>query len=714
MPSKNPSAIDQLRTIQPRDLPQPRQTAIALIKACTRADATTQELADLASRDGVLTAELLRVVNTPFFGLGKEVTAVSRAVTVLGHRALRNLALCLAIRDALQPEVIPGLDPAHHWEDALRRATSAKLLAHALGQDADECFSIGLLQDCGLLVMFMRWPESNAAVPDLLGADPDTRYSLERQHFGVTHDQVAAFLARQWGLPEEMIAQLEHHHACEPAPHESELRCSILYCADWLAAVYSVADKTHVIDRCRQLLLQRFDLDSEATDRLLSAVPGMVEEAAAALSLTIPQQADFQEILREANLRLSEENLSYQELTWRLEKTLRERDELAAELNREIEMAREIQRSLLPAPLSDALVVGVNVPARDLSGDFYDFFRLPDGNILFNLGDVSGKGMNAALLMAKTTSLFRCLGKRIHDPALLMSQINDEICETTIRGMFVTMIAGCYDPRNGAVRLVNAGHPPALLFRGNQLSKSFGAQAPPLGVLPGMAFPVVEFSLDSGTLFIVTDGITEARRGEEEALGIKGLVEMIATSDGQAPRERLERIVKQLRSTPKALHDDMTILMVGNHSTNGILQRVLTVRAPAKAVELKAVREKVHGALVKLGIPDEALHQLVVAVNEACMNVIQHAYGDELQGDMVIDIEREPGWLIFRISDFAPPVDTSKLKPRDLTEVRPGGLGLSLMYKIMDDIRYPPPPEGIGNVVEMRKRDSNSPRGTPL
>ncbi|KAA3630484.1 MAG: HDOD domain-containing protein [Proteobacteria bacterium] len=570
MTTENPTALNLLSEIRPRDLPQPRQAAMALIQACTRADVTTDELAELACQDATLTAELLRVVNTPFFGLGREVTSVKRAVTVLGNRALRNLGLCLAVRDALRPDAISGLDPAHHWEDALRRATSARLLAKALGQDADECFTLGLLQDCGLLVMFMRWPERLEELPEILAADPDNRYALEQQHFGVTHDQVAAYLARQWGLPEEIAALLDQHHHCgTAAPEEIETRCRILYCADWLAAVYSVEDKTHVIDRCRKLLRKHFDFDSHTADQLLIAVPETVEEAAAALSLTIPQQSDFQDILREANLRLSEENLSYQELTWRLEQTLRERDQLAAELDREIEMAREIQRSLLPPPLDDALIVGVNVPARDLSGDFYDFFRLPDGKIFFNLGDVSGKGMNAALLMAKTTSLFRCLGKRIHDPAQLLTQINDEICETTIRGMFVTMIAGLYDPSRGTIRIANAGHPPALLFRGTKLRQSFGAQAPPLGIVPGMDFPAGEVSLDGGTLVIVSDGITEAKRIDGQALGVKGLVEMITTSESQAPRDRVERIVQQLRATPEALHDDMTILMVGNHHGQG-------------------------------------------------------------------------------------------------------------------------------------------------
>ena len=111
----------------------------------------------------------------------------------------------------------------------------------------------------------------------------------------------------------------------------------------------------------------------------------------------------------------------------------------------------------------------------------------------------------------------------------------------------------------------------------------------------------------------------------------------------------------------------------------GRIEQLLTLRVPAEAAALKIVREKLGNALEGIGVDGDTRHQLVVAVNEACMNVIQHAYGAQRSGDMVLMLERESGWLTFRIIDFAPTVDTSTLQPRDLSEVRPGGLGLSLL-----------------------------------
>ena len=197
--------------------------------------------------------------------------------------------------------------------------------------------------------------------------------------------------------------------------------------------------------------------------------------------------------------------------------------------------------------------------------DFFDYFSLDDGRIYFNLADVSGKGVNAALLMAKASSLFRCLGKRVHDPGQLLAQINVEICETSTRGMFVTMIAGLYDPGSGRLRLVNAGHPPGLLLRKDGALSALEAQAPPLGVDPGCAFPEVDVPLDGGSLYLFSDGVTEGHTAEGEELGVRGLLGMIAEQGNQLPGERLESIVTRFTSTALPLRDDITMLLLEEH-----------------------------------------------------------------------------------------------------------------------------------------------------
>jgi sigma-B regulation protein RsbU (phosphoserine phosphatase) len=123
-------------------------------------------------------------------------------------------------------------------------------------------------------------------------------------------------------------------------------------------------------------------------------------------------------------------------------------------MSKELDLAALIQRSMLPQPREESFPVhGVSTPARVVSGDFYDIVALDDGRIGFNIGDVAGKGFRSALLMAKTASLYRCLVRSMRQPADLLRLINRELCETSAFGLFVTMIAGLYDPATGLVRL---------------------------------------------------------------------------------------------------------------------------------------------------------------------------------------------------------------------------------------------------------------------
>ena len=234
-------------------------------------------------------------------------------------------------------------------------------------------------------------------------------------------------------------------------------------------------------------------------------------------------------------------------------------------VRRELELAAEIQRSLLPAPAPPPFpVYGVNVPAREVSGDFYDILPLEDGRIAFCLGDVSGKGMNAALLMAKTASLYRCLARSIDRPGRLLGTLNDEIAETATRGMFVTMTAGTLDPRSGLLCLASAGHEPAILHAADGRFDSIPAEAPPLGIAAGIVeggvFPESDLRLAGGSLYIFSDGITEATEPSGEAVGPEGLMRLVERFAATPVHERVAAIVEEVARLDT--HDDMTLLAV--------------------------------------------------------------------------------------------------------------------------------------------------------
>ncbi len=234
-------------------------------------------------------------------------------------------------------------------------------------------------------------------------------------------------------------------------------------------------------------------------------------------------------------------------------------------IQRELDLAAEIQKSMLPPERTDAFPVsGRNVPARGVSGDFYDFFELPDGCIRFCIGDVSGKGMNAAMLMAKTSSLHRCLGKSDDGPGRLLDVLNREICETATRGMFVTMVTGLYDPRADAVCLANAGHEPPLLRDAEGKFRAIAGLDPPLGILPrsdeGAGFEEARVALEGGGLLLFTDGATEALDDRGEELGSPGVAQLFRGRPGARLADHLDRVVDHLAD--RGLRDDLTFLAV--------------------------------------------------------------------------------------------------------------------------------------------------------
>lgn len=393
-------------------------------------------------------------------------------------------------------------------------------------------------------------------------------------------------------------------------------------------------------------------------------------------------------------------------------------------VRRELELAAEIQRSLLPQQTDAGFpVAGVNVPARTVSGDFYDFFALEDGRICFNLGDVSGKGMNAALLMAKTASLYRCLGKTLREPGYLMSRINDEICETSTRGMFVTMVGGIYDPHTGSVRLANAGHEPPLHHATDGSFSEFPAEAPPLGVVPGVGtgtgFPETEIQLDGGTLYVFTDGVTEGYLEGGVELKVEGLKTLIQENRGLAVKERIDAFVTRIIKGDATLRDDLTVLAIddeepsrkrkrrsraGARTRRDKAERMVALRVASRPDRLRLIRNAVTSVAELAGCSEALVRDIVIAVDEACQNIIRHAYRGSPEGEIILEIDRENHHLVIFLKDFAPTIDVAKVKPRDLDDIRPGGLGTHFIRSVMDEVSFLAPPGGVGNILKMVKK----------
>jgi len=377
-------------------------------------------------------------------------------------------------------------------------------------------------------------------------------------------------------------------------------------------------------------------------------------------------------------------------------------------LEREVRMAAEIQRSMLPAARPAPFpLVGANVPARGVSGDFYDWLDPGDGRLVFCVGDVSGKGIDAAILMAKTASLFRCIARDGVGPGPLLGRLNAEILETVTRGLFVTMAVGRLDPGPGTVRLAAAGHPPVLVRDADGTWHEVASGAPPLGIAPFAPGepPEVELSLAGGSVYLYTDGVTESRGPGGRMLGVAGLRRAIDERGDRPVRERLDALVASLRvGRPR---DDLTLLVVdGAPPPRPGVVPLLSLHFEARPERLGEVREAVAGACRDAGCSEPCTRDVVLAVDEACQNVIRHAYHGDPEGRIGLELSRDGDRLVVYLRDFAPPVERAAIRPRDLDDLRPGGLGTHFIHEVMDEEAFLDAEPGPGNLLRMTKRIS--------
>jgi sigma-B regulation protein RsbU (phosphoserine phosphatase) len=276
------------------------------------------------------------------------------------------------------------------------------------------------------------------------------------------------------------------------------------------------------------------------------------------------------------------------------------------------------------------------------------------------------------------------------------------------------MVCGLLDPRTGNVELANAGHEPPLIHTRDDTFVALPASAPPLGIMSlqagGSGIREETFNLDNGTLYIFTDGVTEGCLEDGSRLEQTGFQDIIRERGDLPIAARLEAVISILSDTGRKRHDDITLLAVRDARTelhrnagNNGGEMVARYTFPARADALQSVREVVNEACETCGCVPEDATDIIIAVGEACQNVVRHAYQGLDEGDATLEIYCSGGILEFRLQDSASPVDQEKIKPKWPKELGPGGLGICLIHDIMDEVEYLPVPEDQGNLLRMVK-----------
>jgi two-component system cell cycle response regulator len=275
------------------------------------------ELATVVSGDPGFSIAVLKVVNSPMYGRREPVSSVRKAVAILGIEALRNLALCVAASSGRSARELYPFDLDRFWEESVRRAAAAEVLASAeafSSIDETEAFTLGLVVDLPVVQLIARRLGRAEAWMNAAGSTPARRREVEKQLFGRAHDELAAELTEQWGVPPRIAAVMTYHHDPVQAPNHHVLACRLCNLAEDLAAVYSADDTAAAWKRIRKRLLDELGLDREAADQLVERVGPRVERAARVLGIRVPQQPDIAALDRRARNGIEMSSFSRRDL----------------------------------------------------------------------------------------------------------------------------------------------------------------------------------------------------------------------------------------------------------------------------------------------------------------------------------------------------------------------------------------------------------------
>ena len=393
----------------------------------------------------------------------------------------------------------------------------------------------------------------------------------------------------------------------------------------------------------------------------------------------------------------------------------------------ELAIAREIQMGMVPKlfpPFPDRPdldLYAVLEPAREVGGDLYDFSLIDENHLYVAIGDVSGKGVPASLLMAVGKTLLKSTIQAVRDPARALAMVNDELAEDNEACMFITLFCGILNLQTGDLIYANAGHNPPILIRaGGKVEWLADKAGPALAALPGSVYPTrtVRLAVDD-MLALYTDGVTEAM-DRTNTLFSEDRLFAYAGQEGRRPtREFVQRLVQEIHAHADGTEpsDDITLLAVRHTAPlgaiNGDANTVSETKTPDATLtlanrrdELARLADWIETLGRDLAIPGPLVMSLNLALEEWVVNVISYAWEDGGEHALTVRLWRKDNLLRIEVEDDGRPFDPTAQADADtgasLEHRRIGGLGIHFIRRTMDRFTYRR--EGERNLVAMTKR----------
>jgi serine phosphatase RsbU (regulator of sigma subunit)/anti-sigma regulatory factor (Ser/Thr protein kinase) len=383
-------------------------------------------------------------------------------------------------------------------------------------------------------------------------------------------------------------------------------------------------------------------------------------------------------------------------------------------IEHELRVARVIQETLLPKEIPAFAGWQIQAhwqPAREVSGDFYDFIPLSDGRLAVIIADVTDKGIPAALVMATTRSILRAAAERLTSPGEVLARTNDLLHPDIPEKMFVTCLYLIIEPHSGKVVFANAGHNLPYLISNGQLSE-LRATGMPLGLMPGMQYEEVEAQLsDCDSLLLSSDGLVEAHNSNREMYGFDRMETVMAspiTADEIVPQ--LMQSLREFTGEDYEQEDDITLVTL-QHTPPADLPEaaenwslVVEFDFPSQAGNERPASEKVIAALAPFQLEEIVAQSLATAVAEATMNAMEH--GNQYRAELPAHIQvfSSSSQIAVRIHDFGKGIPQTAAVTPDLEsklagEQSPRGWGLFLIQNMVDEMNVFPGEQG--QIIEL-------------
>jgi sigma-B regulation protein RsbU (phosphoserine phosphatase) len=393
-----------------------------------------------------------------------------------------------------------------------------------------------------------------------------------------------------------------------------------------------------------------------------------------------------------------------------IKQDITERKELESKLEEankrmkgELDIGHDIQMSMLPLIFpafpdhKEFSVYATLHPAREVGGDFYDFFFIDEDRFCFCIGDVSGKGVPAALFMAVTKTLIKSRSSNDFSTASILTHVNSEMSKDNVSSMFVTIFICILDIKNGELIYTNAGHNPAYIKRANgELKRLDTRHGPVIGALDGLAYKENKLHLFCGdSILLYTDGVTEAMNDAKTLFSEARLVKFISSYRTESIENLVESLVKEVKKFEGKADqaDDITILAfkyLGKPPDERLEIFDLTIKNGLPAIV--QVNERFNSFADDHGLPKSISKKMNMVFDEILNNIISYAYEDKNEHDIDVTVELAGNWLSVKISDDGIPFDPFSIKTPDtdqsLEERDVGGLGIHLVRGMMDKFSY--------------------------